>query len=178
MYKSEKLTNLCEQSSCLIGIALQNSTTKLSVTHEDTVSIVHINFNHPNICFAKCQNGECTARLQNKKRIPKSISIQETQNLCGHIHTLFANFEILIKLFPEYFSSNSQDANEDVFYGNNLPQDILTNDINVEDQLVRTISQEEANHFDIKTESWKFNSRSNHKPKDMTEYELSRYILH
>lgn len=83
MYKSEKLTNLCEQSSCLIGIALQNSTTKLSVTHEDTVSIVHINLNHSNVCFTKCQNGECTARLQNKERIPKSISIQETQNPCG-----------------------------------------------------------------------------------------------
>lgn len=64
-----------------------------------------------------------------------------------------------MELFPDYFSSNTQDE-KDVFYGNNLPQDILTNDITVEDQLVHTISQEEANHFDTKTESWKFNYRS------------------
>ena len=80
--------------------------------------------------------------------------------------------------FPDYFSSNNQDENEDVFYGSTLPKEILTNEINVEDQLVHTISQEEENHFDTKTESWKFNSRSNHRPKDMTDIELSRYILH
>ena len=59
----------------LLGMATQNATTKLSVIHEDTVSMVHLNFNEINSCFAKCQNGECISKLLNKKKIPKTRSI-------------------------------------------------------------------------------------------------------
>ena len=106
----------------VIGMASQNSRTKLSVIHDDTVAMININFNQSNSCFAKCQNGECTARLQNKKKIPKCRSIQQCENLCGHIQTLFANFEVLSELFPDYFvtSDGNSEANEDVCYGDSF----------------------------------------------------------
>ena len=105
-------------------MASQNSTTKLSVIHGNTVAMININFNLSNSCFAKCQNGECPARLQNKKKIPKCRSIQQCENLCGLFQTLFANFEVVSELFPGYFvtSEGYSEANEDVCYGNSLHQ--------------------------------------------------------
>ena len=96
----------------LLGVASYNGTTKLSVTSQDSLSVIHVNFNQGNICFANCQNGECNARLLNKKRIPKSISIQNSDNFCGHINTLYANIEILKELFPLYFGKNDDDTDD------------------------------------------------------------------
>ena len=79
----------------VLGIPNQQATNKMSVVSGDTLSIVHINFNQADKCFAKCQNGECRAKLLNKKRIPKEVNIQDSTNLYGHIQTLFANFEVL-----------------------------------------------------------------------------------
>ena len=86
-------------------------------------------------CFANCQNGECKARLLNKKKVPKSTSIQNTENLCGHIHTLLANLEILEGLFPHYFNTTLQDDTSsvietDTYSGSEEP---LHNTINIED---------------------------------------------
>ena len=93
----------------VIGIPNTDSTTKLSVLSEDSLSTIHITFKGATKCFANCQNGECKARLLNKKKVPKSTSIQYTENLCGHIHTLFANLEVLEGLFPHYFNTTLQE---------------------------------------------------------------------
>ena len=76
--------------------------------------MVHINFYQTNSCFANCQNGECKSKLMNKKKIPKLTTIQEHDSVCNHIQTLFANFEVLENIFPEYFSSTI--VNEDMEY--------------------------------------------------------------
>ena len=96
----------------LLGGMNPHSTTKLSVCSEDTFAIEHISFNMGNSCFANCQNGQCTAILLNNKKIPKAISIDQNSHLCGHIKTLFANFEVMEQLFPQYFQTkHSEEKN-------------------------------------------------------------------
>ena len=65
----------------VLGIPNQQATTKMSVVSGDTLSIVHINLNQADKCFAKCQDGECRAKLLNKKKIPKKVNIQDSTNL-------------------------------------------------------------------------------------------------
>ena len=56
--------------------------------------------------------------MMNKKKVPKEISIVEKGNVSGHIHTLYANLELLKELFPMYFaipdtqSDNDSDASQ------------------------------------------------------------------
>lgn len=98
----------------LLGIADVSGTTKLSVTFENTHAMVHINFTPSGACYANCQNGECCARMLNKKKVPKEVSVQnELQNLCGHIKTLHANLEILRKIFPLYFATLEEPEDSD-----------------------------------------------------------------
>ena len=159
----------------LLGISSPNSTTKLSVTHESTVDMIHINFNQSKSCFAKCQNGECSSRLQNKKKIPKVINIQESQYFCGHIQTLFANFEIVKELFPEYFNTpmNSEEEDETVTLAGIAS---ISSDVNIDDEVIHTIFQEDTLQFNTEKQSWTFPSRSSHKPKDMTDLGLIRLM--
>ena len=156
-----------------MGIASQNSTTKLSVIHNDTIAIIHIYFKYANACIAKCQNGECIARLQHKKKIVKTASNKKSsENHCGHIQTLFANFEIVSELFPHYFVANdaSDEENED-----HVVQQVCADYINAEDEPVHRVSEQESQGFDVNTGLWKFDSRSNHKPRDMPDLHLTRY---
>ena len=156
----------------LVGLAAPNATTKISVMHEDTVAMIHINFNRSNSCFAKCQNGECIARLQNKKRIPKCVSIEQNQDLCGHIQTLFANFEIVNEMFPEYFSTTG--VNDEFDEGPHNRNNLHASDTNMDDEIVETFGKEDTSNFDASTGCWKCNARSNHKPKQMNDLELAR----
>ena len=39
-----------------------------------------------------------------RRKYQKEISIVDKDNVCGHIHTLYANLEILKELFPMYFA--------------------------------------------------------------------------
>lgn len=152
----------------LLGMAAQNAATKFSVLHEDTVSVIHLYFNEANACFVKCQNGECISRLLNKKKIPKVINTQQSDEFCGHIQTLLANFELIEELFPEYFN------------GEDFPQDNITNsltssnDINMDDQSLDNLAKEDIDGFDANTSCWRFTARSTHQPKDMNDLKLSR----
>ena len=58
------------------------------------------------------------------------------------MQTLFANFEVVSELFPDYFvtSDGNSEANEDVCYGDSFAPDLAANNINMEDQLVNTVS--------------------------------------
>ena len=122
----------------VLGIPSQHGTTKLSVVSEESISMVHITFKQGGTCFANCQNGECNAKLLNKKKIPKSISIQQNTNLCGHIQTLFANFEVMENLFPMYFSACDVEELQEEERGY-IPDSECNN---VEDQPINTITQE------------------------------------
>ena len=173
--KVKSSLDLVNNPVVVIGMASQNSTTKFSVTHEDVVAMVHINFNQANSCFAKCQNGECTARLQNKKKIPKAIGIEQSQSHCGHIQTLFANFEIVTSLFPDFFATGSDDEeSEDAFCSDDFRQQQNT-DVNIEDDLVDRVAIQDNDKFDVNTGCWKFSAKSDHKPKDMTDLLLTRF---
>ena len=99
-YSCDKLNN----PVVALSTACQSSTTKFSVASEDTYSIVHVTFIPTGACYASCKNGDCCARMLNKKKVPKKISIDQTQDICGHIHTLYANLEVLKQMFPIYFS--------------------------------------------------------------------------
>ena len=134
--------------------------------------MIHINFNEANSCFVKCQNGECAARLKNKKKIPKTVRIDQSTDLCGHSKTLFANLENVSELFCEYFCSaeGSLNLDEEVSGINNLS----ANDTNQDDYIIKTISHEHVGNFDFKTECGKFSSRSMHRPKVMNDLELAR----
>ena len=90
----------------VVGTPTVTTTNKLSNIAEENISMVHINFHQGEYSYANCQNGECISRLMNKKKIPKKVDIQHNDGLCLHIQTLFANFEILEKLFPDYFASH------------------------------------------------------------------------
>ena len=118
----------------VMGYPTQNATTKLSVTSEENIALVHISFNQANTCYANCQNGECKARLLNKKKVPKSISISQNTNLCGHIQTVFANFEILENIFPHYFKSNNSHKEDETCELLTIPNE----SINVDDQPIST----------------------------------------
>ena len=61
-----------------------------------------------------CQNCDCQAKMQNKKTVPKSISLEKLENLCDHIKTLYANIDILNELFPSYFCQNEIVRNQSI----------------------------------------------------------------
>ena len=100
----ESLPNL-NNPVVLLGIPTQLGTTKFSVASCDHLAMVHINFMLTGACCANCKNRECCARMLNKKKVPKQISINQNQNVCGCIQTLHANLELLQDLFPVYLST-------------------------------------------------------------------------
>lgn len=152
----------------VMGVATTVGTTKLSIMAGDTVSMIHITFSENNSCFANCQNGECNARLLNKKKIPKSVSMQNQDNLCLHIQTLFANFEILEGLFPDYFGSSVVTDNEDAV---DHPLIAMTN---TEDENIAPSNS--AGNFNESSGFWEFEAKSSHLPKEMKDVKLSRYV--
>ena len=104
---------------------MQTGTTKLSVISEHSLAVVHLNF-HSCTCFANYQNGEYNASLM-KKKVPKSISIQQHHSVCWHIQNLFGNKEILKNLFPDCFRSSnlSHDEMENVNYSVSIENTIM-----------------------------------------------------
>ncbi len=97
----------------LIGPASIKTTTKLSVFAGNTCSIVNLHFTPTGGCFAKCQNGICHVHFQDKKKIPKYLTMKEEKGkLCLHMETLQTNIETLKNIFLTYFAWRD-DANSD-----------------------------------------------------------------
>ena len=75
--------------------------TKLSVRSDgesvwDTgCSFVHIS---PCSTYVACQSGKCKAKLNNRKKIPKLLSLNEASVVCVHLQTLRANQETWAQL--------------------------------------------------------------------------------
>lgn len=158
----------------VLGIPTINGTTKLSIVSGEGTSMVHINFYQTNSCFANCQNGECKSKLMNKKKIPKLITIQEHDSVCNHIQTLFANFEVLENIFPEYFSSTI--VNEDMEYVQ-YHEDVTSN---TQDECIDPTNNQTTDHFNTTTGLWEFGGKSTHVPREMSDIQLSRcvYLFH
>ena len=106
----------------LIVNVIPQGTTKFSVkTTDNFCSMVHISFNQ-NKCFATCTNGMCHAQMQNRKKVPKSATLQNTANLCGHLQTIGEHLNYMKSFFPEHF--NSEEGN--VLVGlKNLKNDVF-----------------------------------------------------
>ena len=98
--------------------------------------------------------------------------MEQNQDLCGHIQTLFANFEIVNEMFPEYFSTTG--VNDEFEEGSHNRNNLHASDTNMDDEIFESFCKEDTSNFDASTGCWKFNARSNHKPKQMNDLELAR----
>ena len=93
----------------LLGNVTPASTMKFSVKEQngESYSCVHVTFTHGK-CMLTCSDGMCKARMHNKKRVPQSASIKDTEHLCTHLHTISINFNAVKKYFPDYFCADQQ----------------------------------------------------------------------
>ena len=127
----------------LIGNVIPQGTTKFSVkTTDNFCSMVHILFNQ-NKCFATCSNSMCRAQMQNRKKVPKSTTLQNTANLCGHLQTIGEHLDYVKSFFPEHF--NSEEGN--VLVGSEVQEEQNNDDIGIG----KTIQE---GTFNLETSSW------------------------
>ena len=96
----------------LLGPASDKGSTKFSVKSNDHLAVVHMNFLKSGICYITCTNGECAAKMVNKKKMPKQFNISNTQNVCDHLHTVYANIEVIRDIFPLHFITNTDSTTE------------------------------------------------------------------
>ena len=159
----------------VVGTPTVTGTTKLPIITRENISVVHINFHQGEYSYANCQNGECISRLINKKKIPKKVDTQHNDGLCLHIQTLFANFEILEKLFPDYFASHGSTYEHVECTDNDLtPANTISS--NIDDESIDGYSNGSMTYFNTLTELWEFGGKSTHKPKEMKDIQLSRFV--
>lgn len=151
----------------LLGEAFPTGTTKFSVKGEDRYSVVHFSF-YQGKCFTKCMDGLCAAALQNKKKIPKKMSLSHKKSLCSHLRTVLENFDAVKNCFPEYF--NNEEEEEEGVNAEPL-DDVNTDDFN--------LTNGGSGNFDRDTGLWKFPSFSRHKPyTEMNSPELVEHTQH
>ena len=149
----------------LLGSVLAKGSTKFSVKGESegTYGIISITFPH-NKCYAKCHNGTCKARMQNRKKIPKQFRVSSATHLCSHIRTLHKHIDYVKSFFPQYFQQGSEFETENPH--NNLQED------NVEDVGLKNSL---SSSFDKETGLWDYKALSKHKPYEMMNENLIFY---
>lgn len=154
----------------LLGDVIPNTTTKFSVKGHGSYSVIHISFNQ-GLCLAKCSQGICGAQMRNKKKIPKAVSLGESDKLCSHLNTLFCNINVLKDYFPDYFQDSSSDSgfdsSEDIVLAQ-VPEQVNTDNAH----LARALK--DTSDFDTETGLWKCKALSRHKPKEMLDDVLVR----
>jgi len=154
----------------LLGVVSPKSTTKLSVMGHDNSSpaLVHIHFTSTG-CYAKCQDGMCSAIFHIRKRIPQGISLRDLPKgqMCPHLHTLHYYQEFLEQLFPEFFKpkdplppTSSAEDNPILLEAESEPHNPNQEDIEVRGFDPGTIS------FNVHESKWECQSHSTHNPKD------------
>lgn len=139
----------------LLGDVFPNSTTKFSVRGEHDYAILTFNFRRGK-CYAKCLSGMCGAKLLNKKKMPKKVSLAKEMKLCPHMNTLCEHIDTWKGYFPTYFREEDEDEDEEFV---NAPQ---VDDLNMDDDGI-----EEAltnGNFNLDTGLWEFPALSKHKP--------------
>ena len=145
----------------LVGPVIAKGTTKFSVKGQnvsDSVAFLHITFNSGK-CYARCMDGFCSAQMQNKKKIPKVQTLQNTSQLCCHIQTLGIHLDYVKSFFPGYFKL------EDNPIEVGLPEE----ELNLEDA---GIADNISGHFNTDTGLWEYPSSSKHIPKEMMDPNL------
>ena len=145
----------------LVGSVLQRGTTRFSVKGEDdSCAFVFITF-YQDRCYAKCTNGICGAQMQNRKKLPKTASLKNTEKLCVHMQRIGDQLDQLKLFFPEYFEDQ-----DNVLVA---PPEIV-DPANTEDEGITQSLK--GNSFDVKTGLWQYPALSEHKPKEMTDENL------
>ena len=147
----------------LLGNVLSKGSTKFSVKGEGNYSIISTTFPHKK-CYAKCHNGRCKARMQNRKKIPKQFRVSSATHLCSHIKTLHKHIDYVKSFFPQYFQENNDVETE------NVQGDIQEE--NVEDFGIKNSL---SSSFNKETGLWEYKSLSNHKPYEMMSDELIKF---
>ena len=147
----------------LLGEPVKTGSTKFSVNGNDTLAIVTLNFLSGK-CYIKCHSGMCGAGKINKKHMPKSAVLGESNRMCCHLINCNQNVTSITQHFPKYFNSGEEDEEED--NGNILDEPNLVDDETVGNYLQST--------FDITAGLWQYKSLSKHKPKDMFDEKLNK----
>ena len=155
----------------LLGNVIPASTMKFSVKEEndESYSCVHVTITHGK-CMLTCSDGICKARMHNKKRVPESASIKDTEHLCSHLCTISINFHAVKKHFPDYFCAdkqadeeNAQDEEDNLQFQQCANKD----DVN--------IALETEGNFDSTTGLWQFKSETTHKPMEQFDVNLIKH---
>ena len=145
----------------LVGSVLPRGTTRFSVKGEDdTCAFIFITF-YQNKCYAKCTNGICGAQMQNRKKLPKTASLSNTEKLCVHLQEIGKEMEKLKSFFPDYFEAEG----EVLINPSDVPEPGNTEDDGITESL-------KGNSFDVKTGLWQYPALSAHKPKEMMDHIL------
>ena len=161
----------------LLGQVLPHATTKFSVKGYDSYAVVHFNFLQKN-CYAKCTEGMCAAKLKNKKKIPKSMSLSDKGGLCSHLQTIYDNLDYVKSFFPEYFEQQEEQddlVSEEVNYAEYQGSDDVLNlagvqgDNNIDDA---NVGGGVKGNFNMDTGLWEYKSKSKHTPREMMDVEL------
>ena len=161
----------------VLGTPMSTATSKFSVMTDKSIAMVHINFQDGKSCFANCQNGECTSQFVNRKKIPKSCTIQDHDKVCVHLQTMFGNFEILEKTFPFHFRNDSS-RESDVDDLDYRPEVHDIQCLNNDDMCIDENVQQNSHFFNTANGLWDFGGKSNHKPKEINDLKLSRYFIY
>lgn len=159
----------------LLGSVLPQGTTKFSVKGDEHGSYATVHFNFvQRKCYAKCTEGMCAAKLQNKKNLAKSISLKEKRNLCTHLQTIYSHIDHVKSFFPEFFKED--DITEEGFQYGEYPEGQEMLNMAGQDQ---DTNNEDANvgggvqgNFNLDTGLWEYKAKSKHIPRDMMDPEL------
>ena len=140
----------------LIGQVLPQGTTKFSVVGEgSSYSFVHFNF-HQGKCFTKCTNGMCATQMRNKKKIAKTVSLGDSDKVCQHLRTVYANFDFVKAHFPHYWNEDEIEFNLTA----EEQEEVNMEDFNLDKEEDGSAKQE----FNPETGLWNCNSYTTHKP--------------
>ena len=156
----------------LLGNVIPSSTTKFSVKEHsgEYYACVHVTFTHGK-CMLTCADGMCRARMHNKKRVPQSASIKDTENLCVHLCTISLNFDTVKKHFPEYFLGDDKvDEKHDQIVQDDEEDNIQFQHYANNDDV--NIALETEGNFDRATGLWQFKSETTHKPMEQFDVNL------
>ena len=148
----------------LLGEAVKTGSTKFSVNGNDTLAIVTLNFLSGK-CYIKCHSGMCGAGKVNKKHMPKSAVLGQSDKMCCHLTTCSQNITAITQHFPEYFIGREDDEEEEE-NGNVLDEPNLEDDETVDNYL--------QSNFDKNTGLWQYKSLSKHTPKDIFDEKLKK----
>lgn len=176
----------------LLGSVLPKSSTKFSVAGNKggDYAIVHVSFTGTT-CWVNCQNGLCDPFHQNKKKIPKSISVKEEEKLCPHLKVIWQkrHQEQLHGIFPRQFAGGDPekenleegDGNiegEEGEEGEEVEEVEEEEDsLNTEDDADISSELGEDVVFNTETGLWNYPAKSKHQPcLDMSGESLAKYV--